>query len=729
LTQWIACCTCGLQAPAELQQTTTNLNLCLRCGKRIREGRQGSFTQFIFRYDLCDCDVPESLKPTVVETAPAVEDVVEEDEEELPIDPKHFPVDRYKPLELVGKGSAGTAYFCRDRLLNKKVILKALHVFSDADLVAFDREAKTMSKLDHPGIAHVLDFGATEGGTPYMVLDYTAGASLEYHIKALGGLPWKLVEPIFLSLTEALAYCHSQKVFHRDLKPSNIIVVLAEPPLVKLIDFGVALISAQDPASAAQQGKTVVGTPAYMSPDQARGEGYDERGEIYSLGCVLFECLTGVPPFSGETALVVLNQHVNEEPPLLSDYVAYELPPHVQSIVSRCLEKNKHARFQSMEQLHSALLNQTLQLESTPPPQIESRQNENAKLATIVAAVVIGLVALGIGLFTFISKEPDQKTPPAQTAPVVAKRVEDEPFVGRELNEREAAAQFSYKIRAKTSLSMKGDITADDVRSVLKKFTVGQISFGHNSDFSLTHMDWSALELFKNSKITWLDLENTDFDDSGVQYIESFPHLRAIVLNETKLTPEGFRRLCDMKAIRNIDDISLDRMELLTGSSLKHLGKLKKLEDVRFRNMTGVTPDTLKVFHELPALKLLTMDNTNIGDEGLAVLKGLGVKRLNIDGCQITDAGLKYLKTFPQLESVTLDDNPGITDSGIRDLADTKTLKGIWCKRNPQLKDTVKFLEQKKLLGKQSRPASGSMLNQWMRETDAEKLRSVEQLP
>jgi len=157
-----------------------------------------------------------------------------------------------------------------------------------------------------------------------MVLDYVEGHSLQAIIASDGTLPWNLCRSIFIELCEALSYAHEHGIFHRDIKPSNILINLLEDGTltVHIIDWGIAVSMGANSVQETDQARdTIVGTPFYMSPDQGLGRPYDSRSEIYSLGCVLFECLAGTPPFSGETALETLSKHASEEPPRLSEII------------------------------------------------------------------------------------------------------------------------------------------------------------------------------------------------------------------------------------------------------------------------------------------------------------------------------------------------------------------------------------------------------------------------
>src|SRR5579885_404403 len=305
LTQWISACTCD---QLELNnEEFESVQMCLRCMKRINPGRSGSLTQWVFRSDICNCDMPQpSAEEVLVAKStklPKRQGTAELDrdiyEREISVDARTFPLNRYKPLVVLGAGAFGQVYLCRDRLLNKKVAVKTIKNVHGSQLPDFQKEAKATSKLNHPGIVKVMDFGATESGAPFMVLDYVPGITLASYISAHGSLSPETTLQFALQLCEALAYVHKHSIFHRDIKPSNILLPQQadRQSIVQIIDFGIAKV--RQPQDQPSQFLTIDGTPPYLSTDQFDGYRYHARSELYSLGCVMFEFLAGRPPYVG----------------------------------------------------------------------------------------------------------------------------------------------------------------------------------------------------------------------------------------------------------------------------------------------------------------------------------------------------------------------------------------------------------------------------------------------
>lgn len=330
---------------------------------------------------------------------------------------RSFPLDRYEPIALLGRGGLGEVYLAKDRLLGRTIAVKCLMAVDDEQIVIFQREAKIASKLAHPCIIGTLDFGTTEGGRPFIAFDYFDGMSLEKLLAEHGGvIDERLARQIFIVVTRALDYIHKHKVFHRDLKPSNILLKFDKTGALdlRIIDFGVSAIKEEFQNRDLAQGKTIVGTPVYMSPDPVRGEPFDARSEVYSIGCILFECLTGEPPFDSESIAEVLELHMTEEPPLLEEVCPdRSFSSEIQEILSKCLSKPKSDRFQSMAELADALLRPVAgtKLTSDSAPPVEPKKTSGLMGKPVVlAAVVVGiLLVAGTAVVVSIIFAPEQK--------------------------------------------------------------------------------------------------------------------------------------------------------------------------------------------------------------------------------------------------------------------------------------------------------------------------------
>ncbi|HIA55787.1 MAG TPA: serine/threonine protein kinase [Candidatus Melainabacteria bacterium] len=262
---------------------------------------------------------------------------------------------KYEVVSLLGKGGMGAVYRVRHKLLNIELALKTLDTqrLSDASSSRrFQTEAKAAFSLKHANLVKVHDFGVLEDGHPFLVMDLVQGKTLQELIKARGQLSLEEIEPIFTQLCFGLSHAHHQQVVHRDIKPANIMIVdgmnLKDEGSVKVLDFGIAKIVNEDRSEldALTQTGEIFGSPFYMSPEQCAGEAIDQRSDIYSLGCVLFEAITGTPPLVGSNPLRTMMLHVNEKAPSLKEAaLGSHFPPAIEKVVSRMLAKSPSERY------------------------------------------------------------------------------------------------------------------------------------------------------------------------------------------------------------------------------------------------------------------------------------------------------------------------------------------------------------------------------------------------
>ncbi|MGH9551977.1 MAG: serine/threonine protein kinase, partial [Terriglobales bacterium] len=223
---------------------------------------------------------------------------------------------RYRVLSLLGKGGMGSVYRVQTVPDKHEFALKTLNPGSVTETTwrRFQKEAKAAELLDHPALIKVHDFGLIDDKQPFFVMDLFEGENLAALIKEHGPLTFDRTIDVFFPVCQGLGYSHQKGVIHRDIKPSNIMVAnLDNPPLltVKIVDFGIAKMRTTEDDESMTLTRTgeVFGTPFYMSPEQCLGQALDHRADIYSLGCVMFESLTGLPPFMGESALSTMMKH------------------------------------------------------------------------------------------------------------------------------------------------------------------------------------------------------------------------------------------------------------------------------------------------------------------------------------------------------------------------------------------------------------------------------------
>jgi len=273
--------------------------------------------------------------------------------------------ERYRILRVLGEGGMGRVYEAEHTLIERRVAIKVLRedFCRRADVVErFRREAKSASRIGHPNIVDVLDFGETASGASYFVMELLSGEDLADVLSRKGALTPERAVLILFQCCHALAAAHDKGIIHRDLKPENVFLVEREgaPDFVKLVDFGVAKMSdfdiAAETAGKLTRTGVIFGTPEYMSPEQAGGLTADHRADIYALGITLYEVLTGRVPFEGASFMAVLSKHGTKAlPPLRVVNPRLRISPQLERVVMRALEKDRARRFQHMRDMAAAL--------------------------------------------------------------------------------------------------------------------------------------------------------------------------------------------------------------------------------------------------------------------------------------------------------------------------------------------------------------------------------------
>lgn len=320
------CPTCGQHVPAEAL-------FCPFDGRRLDEARADSKKDDLQRSRAGRTRARDSLVGRIVD-------------------------ERYEVLQLLGEGGMGSVYRVRHRVLGRLLAMKVLRPEYARDMALAERfvqEARAAAAISHPNVVSITDFGMIGRGQPYFVMELLEGRTLSSLMRERGALPPEFVVGVVRSVASALAAAHQVGVIHRDLKPDNIILSgdVSSTGTLKVLDFGLAKVLG---ASRLTQDDVVYGTPQYMSPEQASGEELDARVDVYALGILSYELLTGVVPFEADSYMGVLTQQIYAEPAPPSAHRAELLAhPKLESIVLACLRKRREERIGSMQELIQAL--------------------------------------------------------------------------------------------------------------------------------------------------------------------------------------------------------------------------------------------------------------------------------------------------------------------------------------------------------------------------------------
>lgn len=474
----------------------------------------------------------------------------------------------YQFESVIDTGGMGVVYIARHKLLDKRVAIKMLKPghFTDAALRRFQREAKTASNVSHPNIVTVHDFGVSERGQPYMVMEFVEGISLAQKIKKEGSLSLAETVNIIRQICDALECAHESGILHRDIKPSNIIIM--EGGNVKVVDFGIAKsVDTESPGQLAlTETGEALGSPLYMSPEQSLGKKVDSRSDLYSLGCVLFECLAGTPPFLGKTALETMMLRINEGPPTLrAASLGREFPHHVEHVIARLLQRDPGDRFQTAAEVRQALLGAGIQDKITD--RTASTSSEGARRATIAIAILITVMAFSAGTWSLL--HPPQKMPSA-------------------------------------------GITTDGAPQKVKEFSVDDLT---RTIDTMTLSKEEAIEMINRCSGDSLSLRLTDIGDLDLKLLSDKPNLRSLELSYLHIGDGGLKYL---------QDLSLQRLDIsgtaASDDGLIFIAKMPALRSLRMNAVDGITDAGLPTLAHMKNLKELVIDGKHITVAGLQSL-------------------------------------------------------------------------------------------------------------
>lgn len=707
LTQWIFICHCDSLRSEETTSDTDSykFQICRTCRKRVNTGREGSLTQFVFRSDSCRCEFPELVDVAVARATETLTEFTGNDTKSLQeqideiegieLSPDSFPTNRFKPIREIGRGASGAVYLCIDRLLGNKVAVKTLHYLAADQLLGFQQEARAISKLTHPNIVKILDFGATDGGTPYMVLEYIDGVDLETLVARSGPLSLGKILEVILSVCDALSYSHLKEIYHRDLKPSNILIEESAQRLnAKLVDFGVARIKFETQEPTICHGTNVIGTPAYMSPDQMRGISYDQRSELYSLGCILFELLSGRQLYTAETVLELVALHANAPIPLLSEVKeGAEFPAELDKILARCLAKSPEDRYQSVHALKTDL-SKILELagQGDKRTAIESSQDEplgaridhrtlselsrqstrKGKIAALAVSAIVVAVASTSAYFVFNPNQNknDIYAPPSPNTPAPKQKAGD---LGNSLME----TKFNInEFNGNKWLFNMGEVKDIYVDEILKSPHSNRLWFDQGSlspaallrlkpakviSFAIINMPVSDAHLEALAELKTLKLlrlfENPSLHNESLRYIQPMDNLSELMIRNSRITDRGIRHLAGMK---NLEILSLDRCTYVSDKCLDVIEGMSSLNRLSLA-ATKVSKQGILRIAKLKKLHTISLANLPCDSECVSALIKLPLKNLSLRGTPLTKKDLMRLSELKNLKLLDVRDCSEIT--------------------------------------------------------------------
>jgi serine/threonine protein kinase len=583
----------------------------------------------------------------------------------------------YRVLRLLGKGGMGVVYEAEELALRRRVALKLLKpsvAVSAAARQRFLREAQAMGAIAHDHIVPILQIGDVRG-VPFLAMPLLTGESLERRCERLGALPLDEVLGIGRQIADGLAAAHAHGLIHRDIKPANI--WLEERPdgalRVKILDFGLARLT-QDEIRLTQSGE-IMGTPAYMAPEQARDtKGVDHRCDLFSLGCLLYQLSTGRLPFQAATTIALLRALAREEP-LPPNRVNPRVPAFLSDAIMRLLRKKPQDRpaaaadvanlLREPERRHAS--NDTaLLVPRLPPP---SRRRAWILVAAAGLSGSLGLLfALNLELFqrppaTPTSERGEEKPPISMPAPVPSKRLIPGLTPDREVAERVLALGGGVTL----TLPNGQDFTPVKPGELPAAFTIRFINLGSRKQ--LTDADMEKIGNLK--RIQWLGFYDTPVSDAGMIPVERLTTLTGLWIGQTGVTGKG---LATVQNLTNLIDLHLGFLPI-TDDDLRSLARLTRMWRLILEG-TRVTDAGLAHLKGMKSLEHLVLNGTQVAGPGLEHLWRNSRFRLDMKNCKIDDAGLIYLKGFPGLFELHLNGTT-VSDAGLvhlEGLMDLQTL-------------------------------------------------------
>jgi Leucine-rich repeat (LRR) protein len=623
----------------------------------------------------------------------------------------------YRVLKVLGQGGMGVVFLAEDVRLGRTVALKTMKPEVAADprhRQRFLREARAAAKVESDYIVPIYDVGE-DGGVPWLAMPLLKGQSLNDLLTRVKVLTPGQAARLGAQVAKGLAAAHAAGLIHRDVKPGNIWVEPEGGGRAKLLDFGLA----RDQSPPHERGDApltrtgaVVGTPAFMAPEQAGGQPLDARADLFSLGCVLYRAVTGRLPFQGPGTLGTLVAIAIATPPAPAE-LNRDVPPPLSALIMKLLAKDRAARPPSAAAVAAAL--DTMREAPTGPapvarPEAAPREQSNpwADLTAVeewpapaaaprrwwpLMAAAALLLALGGALaagIVILTRNKD-----GQEAARVASGSSSETRPTRDSGKsRPGPADSSPDRRAaEWMLSVGGKViirVADKEQEVeaAKHLPAGDFqlitafTYGNDkvTDAGLAHFEGlahlTALSVEECHKVT----------DAGLEHLKGLTSLTSLRLRSTQVTDAGLRHL---KGLTNLKELTLP-FTGVSGAGFVHLKDLPNLTYLELWGCGNVTGEGLKSIKALQSVNLvdtpigdaelehlgamtnltgvLDLDRTRVGDAGLAHLRGLsGLKGLGLSGTRVTDAGLTRLRVLRNLQGVNLD-GTRVSDAGLADL-------------------------------------------------------------
>lgn len=635
------------------------------------------------------------------------------------LSPGQIIADRYRVEFLIGQGAMGAVYSVEQVFLKKRFALKTLNpiIASDIAIRRFQKEAQAASRLEHANLVRAVDFGLIDDLLPFLVMDYVQGPTLAQHLQKVGTLGIEEATKIFVPICFALQYAHREGVVHRDLKPGNIVLVQTgddEKTFVpSIVDFGIAKLDVGDETEGQALTRTgeVFGTPLYMSPEQCSGKKIDNRSDIYSLGCVLFEALTGAPPFRGESALETMMLHVNDTAPSLAEgSFGREFSGALERIVSKMLAKEPRFRYQGCAEIAADLmkLSESDNDQTTGGVGVSGQKKASSTKIWILAALVLAIVAAGlIAYFHWQNKGGNQTNQPSSAVSPAGEKI-----ATRFWQQEKPEGEFLKPIDKERFSTVKGDVRTFDFGPQL----LGTIHWSSQPDFHPDSAAWNARAMRDTVSISAHDficlepsvalltqrpdsLRKFALDDQVVGLIASHKqdNLGYISKSDKQSLGDAMFFANHLKQLRYLD---LRKSEA-TAASLKNLG-IEDKSNLTVLKIAYSNIDAAKI-PEMALRRLRHFDLSEVPNARTVIKPLAGSPSLQVlvlRSSALTDSDVKAISRLPSLKHLEIQHNAKVTDRGIASLLSLKhlqTLRIQKCGITPAVTDVLAKMQLARL--------------------------------
>jgi tRNA A-37 threonylcarbamoyl transferase component Bud32/tetratricopeptide (TPR) repeat protein len=488
---------------------------------------------------------------------------------------------KFQFIREIGRGGMGVIYQARHLILKKVVAVKMLHphLVSPNAVQRFQIEGRAASALSHPHIVAMMDMGVTDAGLPYIVMEYVDGLTLAQYLEKSGPMPIERALKIFLQVCDALAHAHSRSILHRDIKPSNIMLVKNASGVeeARVMDFGIAKLVDDVEAGTQHLTKTgeTLGSPLYMSPEQARGEQMAATSDIYSFGCVMYETLAGTPPFAGKTQMETMLMHMNNPLPPLNAH-GKTFSPELSGVIEKALAKNPESRYQSMIELQNDLASLHAKGgRGLGRYTLGDRAEFRLHPAILVVAAVLLLGAVSIASLPALSQKWKDVSASIEKSNQAIKR--------REGLEHAILRGGPSIDLTRASVGFK---TGDDDLQILQNNTKIE-----RLNLSETNVSESGLEYLKHCKLVELNLDDTRIQ--RLSALEAIPSLMELTLSNTKV---GHDALHSIASLDNLRDLNLSHTDVADADLqyLRSSSNLRLLDLTHCRHVTTGATEALR---------------------------------------------------------------------------------------------------------------------------------------